>query len=249
MKKVLIVIACIMLANTSVFAAQNSKDYFKHGVECYKSGNYTESTNIMGNIVNSDPSNILAHYYLAISYAQTGKFKSAKDEYNNVIILNPNSQIAQYAKQGLKELNTSSNVSSYETNEKTLPEAPKANTYNHSQNSAQYQQTNNTQPSEEEVAKALQTLAKVGLTNGINNTINPEALKMNMLMSSMGGFGGMNNNQMGGMNYNSMNNANMLPYLLMMQNQGNGKNNTTIPQDLINSMMMPDMYSNFGTGN
>ena len=80
-------------------------------------------------------------------------------------------------------------------------------------------------PSNDEIANAVKTLAKVGVNPmaGFNSGMmtNPDLMQMNMLLG--------NNNTNNGM-------SNMLPYLLMGQN--NGQN---LSPELIQSMMMSQM--------
>lgn len=96
----------------------------------------------------------------------------------------------------------------------------------------------NSTPTKEQVAQALQILSSAGM----NQNYNPEAAQMNMLMNSLGGMSGMNN----GYNNNSMN---MLPLLMMAQSSGNKQNmDPQMMEVMLNSMMMPGMMQ-FTSGN
>lgn len=103
MQKLIISILCIFIITGSALAkAPSSK--FKQGVIQYKSGNYIGSMETMQSVVQSDPGNAIAHYYLAISYVKLGNKDSAVKEYNNVIALNSAPKLVEYAKQGLSLL-------------------------------------------------------------------------------------------------------------------------------------------------
>lgn len=118
MKKILVAIFCVFISTASVFAINRYQEGIKH----YKSGNYIGSMEAMKQVVSSDPANLLARYYLAVSYVQLGFKDEAKNEYENIIKLNPNSQVANYAKKGLEYLGESPATPS------TLPEPPKPST-------------------------------------------------------------------------------------------------------------------------
>ena len=82
-------------------------------------------------------------------------------------------------------------------------------------------------PSNEEIANAVKTLAKVGFNPmaGFNGNMysNPEMMQMNMLLGNNGNGAQMNN---------------MLPFLLMSQNQDGTQK---MSPELIQSMMMSQM--------
>lgn len=279
MKKILAAIVCILLT-TNICLADNIKKLFDQGVKEYKDGNYVESADIMSNIVSLNPGNILAHYYLAISDVQIGKINSAKDEYNNVLKLDPNSQIGLYAKKGLQMIDkmdvtknmTGSNNYPQDNNahnqEATPQDKPQlSKDANKNLNKPQLRETNhsnsqaasttNKKPTPEEIVKALEVLKQAGLSNTVTNPIqnttntnnaniqyNAEAMKdqmlLNMLNSNDNGNNNNNNNtnMFGNNNYNSM-----LPYMMLMQNQGNNKNNSQMSQEAINSLLMPNMMN------
>jgi tetratricopeptide (TPR) repeat protein len=94
--------------------------------------------------------------------------------------------------------------------------------------------SDNSAPTKEQVAQALQVLSSAGMNQ---NSYNPEAMQMNMLMNSLGGMSGMNS---GYNNNNSMNN--MMPLLMMAQNSGNKQNmDPQMMEVMMNQMMMPSM--------
>jgi len=70
------------------------------GVSKYKSGNYTGCLNDMQEVIEKDPSNVVAYYYLAMSYAQAGDKMKALENYEKVISINSNAILSNYAKYG-----------------------------------------------------------------------------------------------------------------------------------------------------
>lgn len=287
MKKILVAIFCVFISTASVFATSKYQEGIKH----YKSGNYIGSMEAMKQVVSGDPANLLARYYLAVSYVQLGFKDEAKNEYENIIKLDPNSKVANYAKKGLEYLGKTPATPS------TLPEPPKPSTetgtkvtppvQNHISDQAKEklinqklqnvienvnknkqvdpnvlkdindlsnkksQNTENQEPTAEEIVQAIRILQQAGInqnvaTNSYNpqQTINPELMQMNMLMSSMNGMGGMN-----GMNGNNNNNnfMNMLPMLMMQGQNGGQKLDPQMMQTMIMGSMMPNMMLNSGS--
>lgn len=146
MKKIaLIGLILLLTAGHSVSAAGGSSN-FKKGVALYKNANYIGCMQTMKQIVSQDPGDVLAHYYLAISYVKLGLGDEAQKEYNKVIKLAPNTQAATLAKQGLEYVGQSSNEQS------NMPGQPnKPNTNNMAPAGSQYNMTpmmnNNVLPS------------------------------------------------------------------------------------------------------
>lgn len=104
MKKNLLLFLSLLVISTSVstcFAEVDSSNDVIKGIKLYKSGNYTGCYQKMTKIIEKDPSNVLAYYYIAISAAQVGKKEEAIDNYNKVISLTSvNSNIGRYANKG-----------------------------------------------------------------------------------------------------------------------------------------------------
>jgi len=71
-------------------------------IRLYKAGNYTKSYVEFSNILNKDPSNALAYYYLGMTSVQLGKKEEALSNYNKAVELSPNGVLGSYAKQGIK---------------------------------------------------------------------------------------------------------------------------------------------------
>lgn len=74
-------------------------------IQMYKNKNYTECLQVMIDVVNQDPSNVVAYYYIAISQARLGNVDRAKEAYQRVIDLNTSTQLARYSRNGLNCLN------------------------------------------------------------------------------------------------------------------------------------------------
>lgn len=75
-------------------------------IKKYKSGNYTGCLQDCQLIVKRDPSNSVAYYYMAMSFAQAGKKDEAVKSYSKVLSLNPNSRLYEYASTGKRCLET-----------------------------------------------------------------------------------------------------------------------------------------------
>jgi hypothetical protein len=75
-------------------------------IKKYKSGNYTGCLQDAQSIVKRDPSNAVAYYYMAMSFAQAGKKDEAIGAYQKVLNLNPNSVLFSYATTGKRCIET-----------------------------------------------------------------------------------------------------------------------------------------------
>lgn len=113
-------------------------------------------------------------------------------------------------------------------------------------------------PSPEELKKAYEIISKSGMPNNMN--INPEMMQLQMMMSSMGGFGNnnmmgnsMNSMMMGGNNSNPM--AMMMPMIMSQMANKNGKSsedsgmNAQLIQSMMTNMMMPNMFGSDNNNN
>lgn len=96
---VLILIASVNVAYAKVKATSPET---AQAIKYYKSGNYTQAYVACSQIVKKDPSNALAQYYLAMTYAQLGKKEEAIFTYDRVISLSERSVLGSYAKKGKK---------------------------------------------------------------------------------------------------------------------------------------------------
>lgn len=243
LKKIFIISLLILLANCySAFAIGN----FQEGVELYRKNKPKECLEIMNSIVKKEPKNPYVIYYQALASTKLGKLEDAKNFYRQVIKINEDNKLIEFAKEGIENIEKAQGIKTQKQEnklEKTTKTAQKP--------SNKEQKDEKTEVSDEEVLKAIKTLREAGLLNvnlqaGIlpatqsseSNTnsnplgINNEMLQMNMLMSSLGGNGGKSND--------------MLPMLMMMQGQ-NGKNiSPEILQMMMNNTML-DGLSTFDT--
>lgn len=107
MKKIwLLAISFIFIfsqASSSVMASGSSIGV---AIKKYKSGNYTGCLQDTQTIVKRDPSNVVAYYYMAMSYAQAGQKDKAIASYQRVLSLKPNATLYKYASTGKRCLET-----------------------------------------------------------------------------------------------------------------------------------------------
>lgn len=75
-------------------------------IKKYKAGNYSGCLQDVQSIVKRDPSNSIAYYYMAMSYAQAGKKDEAIGAYQKVLNLRPNAVLFTYATTGKRCLET-----------------------------------------------------------------------------------------------------------------------------------------------
>lgn len=102
-KSILILLAMLVISSTvgQVSAKSNTNNDVIKAVKLYRSANYTECYTKLSKIVEKDPTNALAYYYLAMSAAQVGKKEEAIANYDKVIALaSLNSNIGRYANKG-----------------------------------------------------------------------------------------------------------------------------------------------------
>lgn len=104
MKKYLLLIAFFIVVSQSfscaLAASYTTSGPVKVAIKKYKAGNYTGCLQDMQSIVKYDPSNSVAYYYMAMSYAQAGKKTEAITAYQKVLGLKPNTTLYNYASKG-----------------------------------------------------------------------------------------------------------------------------------------------------
>lgn len=239
---VLLGFTAIQLAS---FADNVSDSTIRVLVNKYKAGNYIGCVQFSEEILKNNPTNIFALYYKGLAYSQLGKKDEAIEALEKVQTLNTNPQLTKYAKTGIACINKTEECKAEETND--LDTFIKSNKFydksvqsevnkkrldrireNINDELSPKKSEANAMPTNDEIANAVKTLAKVGINPMANQMAtmyqNPEMMQMNMLLG--------NNNQ-----NNSMN---MLPLLLMNQN-GNQK----ISPEIIQTMMMSQMNPEF----
>lgn len=84
---------------------ESEKSYYKNpslnsAVNKYKKGNYSGCLQEMISLTKIDPSNPVVYYYMGMSYSKVGKKDQAVKAYEQVIKLNPDKTIKQYAIKG-----------------------------------------------------------------------------------------------------------------------------------------------------
>ncbi len=102
MKKgfLLFTVALLIGLSSVVQAKSPTKGSLAEAIKLYKAKNYSQSYILLDNIVKKDPSNALAHYYLAMTYAQIGRSTDAIESYKRVIELVPEGKLNAYATKG-----------------------------------------------------------------------------------------------------------------------------------------------------
>lgn len=106
-KKLLItlILGLILQASANAQAPSNNAQ-INLAIKKYKSGNYTGCLQDLEFFVKKDPSNAVAYYYIAISYAQAGQKDKAVAAYQKVLNLKPNPILAEYATTGKRCIET-----------------------------------------------------------------------------------------------------------------------------------------------
>ena len=70
-------------------------------IKLYKAGNYSQCYVVLEDVLQKDPSNALACYYMAITSAQIGRREEAISHYERVLTLSPqNNNLSRYARKG-----------------------------------------------------------------------------------------------------------------------------------------------------
>ena len=254
MKKFILNLTLIAFLATALgaYAAPVSNAQIKALIRKYKAQNYTGCVQDAQTLIQKDPSNSAVYYYQGLAYYQLGKTDKATEAFEKVITLNSNSTLVEYANKGIHCINNDEECKPQpkegEEANSELDKFLKSNKFygnsvqadlnqkkldqiKHNFNDAIKENEKSEMPTNDEIAEAVKTLAKVGFNPFAD--MNPAAMtpesaqmmQMNMLLGN-----NTNNNQM-----------NMLPMLLM--NQQNGEK---LSPELIQTMMMSNMANDFG---
>ncbi|MEB3287787.1 MAG: tetratricopeptide repeat protein [Vampirovibrionales bacterium] len=233
------------ISTLTVSAAEfNAPKGFMDGVQAYRAGEYKKAEKILNPLHEQAADKSEIAYYLALSKTQLGDYKSARKLYEEVVLLDPNSEAARLSKIGLSQLDTlaqnqqalkldppPSLLPSPSASPSTaIPTAPPAQT-----------QTASTppQPSQPVYQQPGISPQDIMMMQMMLNSQNP--------MNSMGG----GNNGMGNMgNTNNMLNPMMIYGMLNQQqsadpNNPNSGQNQNIDPELFSQMMMNQMMQNF----
>lgn len=164
---------------TSLPAWSETEDAMPHGyaegVQAYREGNYAAARKNFERLHNDYPENSRVTYYLAITEAQLSRFQQARQLYQEILTLDPNSEAAKLAKEGLDYLPEAG----------ALDEPPK------------FKAKSRKQPETAETEKAVapQNAANPASVpqNSLYGGMSPQDMMMlQMMMSQGGGAGGMN---------------------------------------------------------
>lgn len=108
MKKLLLTFLLICFTMGIGLDAQAGNAYnsqIRRAISKYKTGNYVGCMQDLQWVTKVDPSNAVAHYYLASSYMKLGNSKNATTEFNKVVSINSSSALTSYAIQARNCLN------------------------------------------------------------------------------------------------------------------------------------------------
>lgn len=265
MKRVLVLLVLIVGINPS-FAGD--ADTIASGVELYQRGDYNGCISTMKASVKNDPTSAIGYYYLALSYAKTGKKLLAIRNYDKVVALNSDKSLTALAQQGkmklqgegvtaieaqIKDIEDDVKEAQVEEKQEHLTPAELRQKYEEKNVSTKKDEAKtsavikasdyvntNRQPTNDEIVNAIRVLQKAGMLNGMSG------------MNTMNGMNGYNpqmdaktqqmNAMLMMMNNNGNNNGmmNMMPFM---------NNNGKLDPQMIQMMMMNQMMPNFSSGN
>lgn len=242
LKKLLIGLTIFTFIITqSICLAQTTPDSAIKGIiNQYKAGNYLGCIDSSNKIIKNNPSNIFAYYYKGLSYTQLGKKEDAKQAFEHVVTLNSNATLVEYAKQANACINSPEECTKNQKEASSLDQFIKSNKFYDTSVQSEVNQKKldrirenindelgpkkSEMPTNDEIANAVKTLAKVGINPlaGLNSAYtNPQMMQMSMLL---------------GDNSSSNNAMNMLPMMLMNQN-----NSQSLSPELLQTIMMNQM--------
>jgi len=267
MKKLVVLIAALMIAGMcSCYAVQKVKvsPQVYSGISLYKQQNYTGAAQLFKEAAAKNPKDILAQYYLAISYVQLGMRAEASAAFGEVIANDTEGGgLAKISQQALDCYSDSNKCASAkdETSEfiksgefmykdvksKIQEQQLKSimNTINRGEKDVDFSNyklindASSEMPTNEEIANAVKVLSKVGFNPYAQNVMNPAIYNTQMspqLMQLQTLTGQANNNTNSYMN--------LLPY--MMAQGASTEGYSKMDPQLIQTMMMSQMIPNFG---
>ncbi len=262
MKRIFIALIVIVFAAAAGVQAKSMYTAKTNSaIKMYKNKNYTECLQVMYEVVNDDPSNVLAYYYIAISQARLGDTEKAKEAYQRVIDLNSSTQLSNYARNGLECLDDSSKcktefnldptkkamdavnsqmeerkiqtVKDIINQKQNIQEVPieYMRDFKDFSNPKNQLQNKSEVPTKEEIVQALDTLKRAGYQNYMPQP----AMNAEMMQLSM--LNSLNSNN----NTNPM--ANLMPY--MMNSENASQLDPQFMQAMMMNSMMNGLYSDF----
>ena len=256
MKKIFISLFLIMFLCAGYCSAKSYyNDKTSSAIKMYKEKNYTECLQVMHDVVEDDPSNVLAYYYIAISQARLGQTAKAKEAYERVIEINSSTQLTNLSKNGIECLADSTkcktefslnatqkaiNTVNEQLEKKTIDNIKNmVNQKNNAQNVPldylrdlkdfslpENQEKNKSEaPTNEEILAALDTLKRAGYQNYMPQPAMTSEMMQMSMLNSLNG----NNNY-----YNSMG---FMPYMMT------GADPSQIDPQVMQTMMMSSMMN------
>jgi len=228
-------------------------------IKKYKGQNYVGCIQDTQDLTKKDPSNALAYYYMAISYASIGKKDDAINAYEKVITLSTDETLVEYARKGSDCLNSPEGCKTKESalgadpeldrfirsgedfSKDTLDMLEKMRIERLKNNLNKEAEFKGEVPTNDEIAEAVKVLARAGINPVAQNPYiqaqqamyqNPEYMQLQMMLGNQN-----NNNDMF---------ANMLPFMLAQGQNQNGADKN-VSADMLKNMMMSSMIGNVNT--
>lgn len=97
MKKIFLGFFVTLILSSKVYAG----DYYFVGIDAFNKGAYDKATANFEHAIRINPKNVNARYYLAQAYLMQKRISDAKEQYNRIIILAPDSDAAVLSGKGL----------------------------------------------------------------------------------------------------------------------------------------------------
>lgn len=97
MKKFFLSLLLLIILSTNV----RSADFYSAGVDAFKKEQYSQAASNLEHAIRISPKNVNARYYLAQVYIKQNRLSEAKEQYNRIIILAPDSDAAILSQKGL----------------------------------------------------------------------------------------------------------------------------------------------------
>lgn len=259
MKKFILFLAVLFAASNIAFAAEKIylSPHVKQAVTKYRSGNYVGAIQDCQNAIKKNPDDMVAQYYMAISYVKIGDKGAAQAAYKAITDKSDNEALVEFAKRGNLCITSPEKCNPASKEPDELDKFIQSGQFlsNELQKKIRDQELKNIKdqinrgnmpdlkeypavnksdaaddayPTDKQIADAVRVLAKVGL-NPLGN-VNPAMMQDQdmMQLNMLLGFNG-NNNQ----NY-----MNMMPYMMSSPQNMN--------PEVLQAMMMSQMIPDFG---
>ena len=244
----LVILVLLFGLGNSAYAENN----YEMGVGYYRAGQFEKAESLFQKLVDKEPNNISAIYYLAISEVQLGHVDIARAYYNQVLQLaHPDSDLAKLAQQGLAYLPATQHI---DAPPKPLgaqtPQAYGTPTPVPALDTSNLPGYPQQLPGAQAGQKAVQDANAMMGNNpaspqspapASNSLLDPKMMEMMMMMSAMGGGGG-----------NNSNSFMMLPMMqeMMQRNKTGGQgasdssSESGFKPEMIQQMMLQNMMPN-----